>query len=394
MTTCPPSLFQQQAIAMERVRPDSAFSPWFTLSAVIELTGPLDRARLQAAVDTVVGRHEVLRSRLDLDGDAAQVIAPRVRVIVEEAESAELHVPVPADASSPLVVRVVGDRALTVHLHHLFADPFTLWTVVGELAALYRGEPLAAVDAQYREFAEQELTREAMVREDSLRWWESTMRDRKFAAPSSGSAEPFVVREQLLAPGEFAALRALAPRYRATTLTTLFAALTWASRRWTGGADLPFITVFSTRNQPRWRRVLGPCIRTAYLPVPAPPECFGPAYAAEVRDVVLGCQRHNLTGMAEVRALHPQLTDPATTVPFFEYIAEEHPAALCFGDVTGRVTAAAGPKDRGGAAGLAIRARADAGGALVAHLSGGGADWSLPQVRLLWRDVAGLVAAS
>ncbi|MFN8197122.1 MAG: condensation domain-containing protein [Nakamurella multipartita] len=74
----PLSAGQRQMWFLSRLEPDS----WeYAAPLVLRLTGALDRTRLQSAIDAVVARHEILRTRYRLvDHRPVQVIdqaAPR-----------------------------------------------------------------------------------------------------------------------------------------------------------------------------------------------------------------------------------------------------------------------------------------------------------------------------
>src|SRR4051794_18461634 len=59
------SFIQEQLWFLHQLAPDQ---PSYNVSFSFRLTGPLDPARLLSAVDAVVRRHDVLRSRLVLRG--------------------------------------------------------------------------------------------------------------------------------------------------------------------------------------------------------------------------------------------------------------------------------------------------------------------------------------
>ncbi|MBM0260532.1 hypothetical protein, partial [Micromonospora sp. 4G55] len=98
--------------------------------ARVRLARPLDRARLQAAVDTVVARHEALRLTL--------VHHPGLRVPLQDVDDSRAVV---VGAQGDLSVTLTDD-ALELTATPLIADPASLRLVLADLARAYAGEAL------------------------------------------------------------------------------------------------------------------------------------------------------------------------------------------------------------------------------------------------------------
>ncbi|MEU4477587.1 amino acid adenylation domain-containing protein [Micromonospora sp. NPDC023966] len=98
--------------------------------ARVRLDRPLDRARLQAAVDTVVARHEALRLTL--------VHHPGLRVPLQDVDDSRA---VTVGAQGDLSVTLTDD-ALELAATPLIADPASLRLVLADLARAYAGEAL------------------------------------------------------------------------------------------------------------------------------------------------------------------------------------------------------------------------------------------------------------
>ncbi|NUT52344.1 MAG: hypothetical protein HOV94_34375, partial [Saccharothrix sp.] len=178
--TWPASLWQRFALTLDVDRPGMATGPWFTVNAVLRVEGDFDPGVLVAAAHDLVARHDVLRSRLDPEAGVQvveDVVRPDVEVLTDV--PAELpHHPVPSTARSPLVLRVVRvsprEHVLSAHLHHLMADPATLWRVLHDLGALYSARCGAAEPApptgQYGEYATAEAELVRAQHADAARW--------------------------------------------------------------------------------------------------------------------------------------------------------------------------------------------------------------------------------
>ncbi|MFI9380684.1 condensation domain-containing protein [Kutzneria sp. NPDC052558] len=390
-TTWPLSIWQRQCMTDEQVRPGVFTDPHFTINAVVELDLPLDLVVLQRALDELLGRHELLRTRFTED---AQVVSPQVDGVIEQVDEVALHFPVPADAPSPLVLTVAGNM-LSLHLHHLACDPPTVWAALTELAALYTAElggpAVPPPSAQFGEYVAHELEQERLGVDAARAWWESSLGGKRFARvrPDAG-ANGFEYRDELLSADDYASLERLARNHRGATFTTMFAALACAMGPRMDSGDLIFSTVFRKRDRPQWQRMLGPCFAPTFVAIPEPPAHLTADYSRAVRDVLLKSQRHNRFDLIELRGLSPDMAEATTLRTFFELIPAERPVGLAFGPATGRVVNAAGPimqmKTR-----MSVRARNTEDGSVVGHVSGGPDGWQESTARQIWRDVGEIV---
>jgi hypothetical protein len=358
---------------------------------VVELDRPVDLVLLQRALDELVRRHDLLRTRVTPD---ALVVAPQLTGIIEQVDEVAVHFPVSADSPTPLVLTVAGNR-LSLHLQHMLCDPPTVWATLAELAAHYTAElggpAVPPPSAQFGEYVLHELERERQDADAARAWWQSSLGDKRFARvrPDAG-AEGFEYRGELLSANDYAALERLARAHRGSPFTTMFAALACAMAPRMDGGDLIFSTVFRTRDRPQWQRMIGPCFSPTYVCLPAPPAELSADYSRAVRDVLLKSQRHNRFDQVELRGISPDMAESTTLRTFFELIPAERPASLTFGPSTGRVVEAAGPIMRMSTR-MSVRGRNSEDGSVVAHVGGGPGGWQESTVRQIWQDVAGLV---
>ena len=394
-TTWPVSIWQRRTLDSERRRPGLYNSPDFTISARAELHGTIDAAVLTEALAELLRRHEILRTRVVDDGRRQmQVVSPSIPNVLEVVDEVKTHWPVPADGPSPLLVRL-SDNEMSVHLHHLACDPFTVWGVLRELGAIYTastgGGPIPpAPSAQFGEFAQFEIAQEAAGHAAAEQWWRSCFIGTEFASVRPTDSVSFEYRGEILTAERFAGLERLGRTYRGTIFTTLVAALACAMQPHISGGDLLFSTVFRKRDRPEWQRMLGPCFVEAYLPIPQPPAVLSPEYARTVRDTLLNCQRHSRFDLTEIWAMNPVMANPREIVTFFEYVPRDRPADIAFGPTAVRVVDAAGPAN-GGVIPLAVRARDDETGALVAHVCARAGGWSESAAAGLWSTVSAVV---
>lgn len=390
-TTWPLSIWQRQCMADEQVRAGVYRDPFFTISTVVELDRPLDLVVLRRALDELLRRHEILRTRFVED---AQVVTPNATAGIEEVNEVDVYFPVSPDSPTPVALTVAG-TALSLHLHHLACDPVTLWAALAELGALYGAElggpAVPPPSAQFGEYVLQELERERADKETARAWWQAVLGGKRFArVHPDPTAAAFAFRDELLSAEAFSALESTGRRLRGTTLTTLTAALACAMHPHVSDGDLLFSTIFRKRDRPQWQRMLGPAFAPTTVAVPAPPDRLTPDYTRAVRDHLLRCQRHNRYDIVELRSFSPDLAAGPSLRTFFEFIPADRPADIAFGPVTGRVVTAAGPRMMPSFA-LSIRSRDTPEGNVVGHLSGIAGGWRESAVRGLWTAVADLV---
>lgn len=173
------SLAQQRLWLVDRLA--GTGSPAYNMATTVALTGALDVDALQAALDTVIARHEILRTRYpETDGEPVAVIAPeapaRLSVIdlsalddaarrqrLRDAERDNTHTPFAIDAG-PLVRATLVRLDATSHrllfaMHHMIGDGWSVGILIDEFAAAYRAArdghapDLPPLPVQYADYA-------------------------------------------------------------------------------------------------------------------------------------------------------------------------------------------------------------------------------------------------
>ncbi|MEV6869127.1 condensation domain-containing protein, partial [Streptosporangium subroseum] len=172
----PLSFAQQRLWFLDQLEPGSAE---YNVPIALRLEGRLEVAALGAALDAVVERHEVLRTRLVSEGGVAYQIVdppsgfglehvdlsdePDALAVADELVTSDAVAPFDL-AAGPLfrgrLLRLgADDHVLSLAMHHVVADEWSVAVLRRELAALYgafsRGEvsPLAPLAVQYADFA-------------------------------------------------------------------------------------------------------------------------------------------------------------------------------------------------------------------------------------------------
>src|SRR5205085_10309937 len=174
----PLSFAQQRLWFLEQF---DAASPVYNISLAIRLDGPLDLPALAKAFQEVLCRHEVLRATFaTFEGQAIQLIAPPTpaplplvdlsalpaaqQTGVQESLISTLAQRPFELARGPLVRGAVlrlnpQQHVLSLTLHHIIADGWSLGVLLRELSTLYAActtaapAPLAPLPIQYADFA-------------------------------------------------------------------------------------------------------------------------------------------------------------------------------------------------------------------------------------------------
>ncbi|MEU5863235.1 amino acid adenylation domain-containing protein [Nonomuraea sp. NPDC047529] len=271
----PLSFAQEGLWFMEQFAPGTAA---YTIPLVLRLHGRLDVDRLQHALDTVVARHEILRTRFPADAGGrplVEVTAPdrtelRRRSAADEAGvrdlvSAEQARPFSIATEPPLralLVRLADDdHVLLVTVHHIACDGWSLEILAGELRALYAGEHLPEPAVQYGDFALWQRTRPAD--EADLAYWRERLAGvppidlpldgRRGAAPTfEGDSRAFELGPDLLA-----AAKNLAKAHDATLYMVALAVYQVLLGRYSGQDDFAVGTPVSGRPRSELEQLIG-----------------------------------------------------------------------------------------------------------------------------------------
>ncbi|MGH3813456.1 MAG: amino acid adenylation domain-containing protein, partial [Pseudonocardiaceae bacterium] len=293
----PVSFAQQRLWFLNQFEPDSAE---YVLPTAMRLRGALDTDALSRAVTALVARHESLRTTFDsVDGQGVQVVHPphdvRIPVLdltgVPERDRDDDLQSVLAEESlrpfdlsqGPLLrarlIRLADhDHVLTMTLHHIVTDGWSMGVLVEDLSAAYAAAlhsptvDLPALPLQYADFAAWQRDRlpEAVLGEQ-LGYWKRqlagvsplelpTDRPRPAVRTSSGAVRDFVV------PAEVAArLKELGWQHDATLFMTLLGACQVLFHQWSGQDDIAVGTATSGRDRAELEGLVGFFINTVVL---------------------------------------------------------------------------------------------------------------------------------
>ncbi len=320
----PLSHAQQVLWLFERLHPGTAT---YNIPLVARLEGPLDAAALERSLAEIVRRHEALRTTFALvDGEPHQVIgAPSFTVpVVDLAELAAAAAEAEAsrlaaeDARRPFdlargplfraTLLRLSERVhvLSICMHHVVGDGWSLSVLAGELSALYGAfsaglpSPLPELAVQLADVAvwqRQWLSGAAL--DDHLTYWKERLRgappvldlpaDRPRPAVEShrGATHAFTLPQALAA-----ALVALSRREGVTLFMTLLAAFQVLLHRYTGQDDLVVGSAIAGRTHVEMEGLIGFFVNTLALRTDLGGDPTFRELLARVREETLGAYAH------------------------------------------------------------------------------------------------------
>ncbi|MFG2089020.1 amino acid adenylation domain-containing protein [Spirillospora sp. NPDC048824] len=330
----PPLSFAQERLwFMEQFAPGTAA---YNVPMALRLRGPLDEARLRAALDGAAARHESLRMRFPAgpDGSPLVVVADPSPVPMERADASggveEAHGLVARAAARPfdvargpllraLLVRIAGDdHVLLVTAHHLVIDGVSAGLLAREIRERYAAGPDAppAPDppvryGDYAAWQRDHLSQGALDRD--LEYWRERLdglepielpadRPRGAGPSSAGASHPFRV-----SPGLAGRLGEIGRAHGATPFMTLLAAYQIVLARHSGRRDPAVGTPVGGRPLPELEGLVGLFVNMVTLRADLTGDPVFTELLARTRDTTLDALAHQgLPFERLVRDLRPE----------------------------------------------------------------------------------------
>ncbi|HKX29664.1 MAG TPA: condensation domain-containing protein, partial [Blastocatellia bacterium] len=286
----PLSFAQQRLWFIEQLEPGN---PVYNCPGALRLVGSLDLVTLERAINEIVRRHEILRTRIEVrDGQPRQVIdrwEPRRLEIqdlaalspAEIVESAarltqeEARAAFDLERGPWLRVKVLrlgeGEHVVLFTMHHIVSDGWSIGLLIKEIEAIYRayraGEesPLEELPIQYADFAVWQRNRlRGAILEQQLAYWRRQLggelpvlelpTDRpRPAVPTYQGAR----LSRMLPVGLLGALKTFSAGQSCTLFMVLLAAFKTLLAHLTGQHDLAVGTDIANRNHAEVERLIG-----------------------------------------------------------------------------------------------------------------------------------------
>lgn len=334
----PASLTQEAMWFLLRLEPNgTTYSTYPTL----RVSGPLDLAAMQQALDELVRRHEILRTTFqEQDGHLLQVIAPPaprpLRVIdlsdlPETPRDAELRRQLrdamrrPIDLQQGPIVGVsvwrlaIDQHVVMVTTHHIIHDGWSTGVLAREFGLLYRAyrggtpSPLPELAVQYADFA---------IWQRKLLQGEYLQRLQQYWVKQLGGVPPLDVptdhprpairstrgdvRPCRLSPELSSAVNEFSHAVGATPYMTLLAAFQLVLARYSGQTDFAIGSPVANRTQTETEPLIGYFINMLAFRTQLSPEQSFRDLVNQVRSTVLeGFEHQDLTLDQVVEAVNP-----------------------------------------------------------------------------------------
>uniref|UniRef100_UPI00093A0CB5 non-ribosomal peptide synthetase n=1 Tax=Pseudomonas aeruginosa TaxID=287 RepID=UPI00093A0CB5 len=330
------SYAQERQWFLWQLEPESAA---YHIPSVLRLRGRLDLDALQRSFDSLVARHETLRTRFRLDGDEArQEIAASMALPLdivalgplEEgalARQVETTIARPFDLERGPLLRVSllrlaeDDHVLVLVQHHIVSDGWSMQVMVEELVQLYaaysRGLEVAlpALPIQYADYALwQRSWMEAGEKERQLAYWTGLLGgeqpvlelpfDRPRPVRQSHRGAQFILELDI---DLSQALRRVAQQEGVTAFALLLASFQALLYRYSGQADIRVGVPIANRNRVETERLIGFFVNTQVLKADLDGRMGFDELLAQARQRALEAQAHqDLPFEQLVEALQPE----------------------------------------------------------------------------------------
>ena len=293
----PLSFAQQRLWFLDRLEPGL---PLYNTSKAVRLSGALNLEALQRTLNTIITRHEILRTNIvAVDGSPIQVITKTRPVKLETTDlcelpdscrQAEMHRLLsfetrrPFDLSSDLMLRATllrlgeSDHVLLLVIHHIASDGWSMSLLLRELAVLYEtfstGKPCPLPDLpiQYADFAAwQHQWLQGEVLETQLSYWKEQLSGVRVLELPTDRPRPAMQtfsggRQSLVLPKSLASdLKSLGRTEGVTIFMTLLAAFQTLLQRYTGQDDIVLGSPIAGRTRRETEDLIGFFVNTLVL---------------------------------------------------------------------------------------------------------------------------------
>ncbi len=318
----------------------------YNMPSALQITGKLDIEALKRAFNTLLDRHEVLRTTFPKVNDRpVQQIAPHLQVPIQIIDlqdhwqeqqmgevqrllKAESSQPFNLETDSPLRVTLLQQTAessvLLVTLHHIVSDGWSNGILIREISTLYEsytsGSPanLPELAIQYLDFAlwqRQYLSQEEQIGKSLAYWREQladipallelpTDRPRPPVQTFNGAAETFTLDRALTDK-----LQQLSRKHGATLFMTLLSAFGVLLSRYSGQEDVVVGSPIANRRDRALEPLIGCFVNTLALRLNLADTPTFSEFLSRVRQTTLDAYSHqDLPFETLVEALQPKRT--------------------------------------------------------------------------------------
>lgn len=319
----PLSFAQQRLWILDQLEPQN---PFYNVAVAMRLTGPLQPAALERAIQAVIQRHEVLRSTFrGVDGRPEQIVANHLvwslqcvdlaAQLPHERESAwrrmaEQESLTPFDLQrgplirGTLIALAPAEHVLLLTLHHIVCDGWSMKILQRETAENYaalaagRALEVEPLEIQYADYAAWQQTA-SLVRPQSLDYWLKRLTGFRgvldlpldHPRPAAQTFRGAAVRRRLDAT-RLDALRRVAREENASLFMLLLTAYFTLLARYSGARDLCVGTPVANRTHAQLEELIGFFVNTLPIRVNLSGQPTLRDLLAQVRSLTLDAYAH------------------------------------------------------------------------------------------------------
>ena len=296
----PLSFTQEWFLTMDKGDDSGPFGSRFLIVFALRITGPVDLAVLQGALDDVVARHELLRTLVVRDADPPyQMVLPPCQVPLEVRDLPpvtgksrdmviqELFLEAQAGTISTREVPLLRallcrfddrDSALFLTVHHSVSDGWSIGVILRDLGAFYAARvsgtaPKLPQMRQYREYAEWQRANAASTVDDgALSYWAAKLDGaREFVMPNDHGhperySRPYSLHVFSIDADTMAAAAGLANATRGTLFMVVLSAIYVLANQITGATDLTVRAFTAGRNELAFHNTMGLFLNVRAVP--------------------------------------------------------------------------------------------------------------------------------
>ncbi|MFN6515779.1 MAG: non-ribosomal peptide synthase/polyketide synthase [Nostoc sp. CreGUA01] len=292
------SFAQQRLWFLDQLQPNSSF---YNIPIGLRLVGTLNQEALEQSLQEIIGRHEALRTNFfPVDGKPSQIIQTQrnwtVAVVdLQDLSTTEQEITKqklllkqaiqPFDLAEEALIRATlvvlsqTEHLLSVCIHHVVSDAWSMDVFIQELAALYNAysqgqpSPLTPLTIQYADFAIwQRQWLQGEVLQSQLSYWQEQLanapallslpsdRPRPAVQTFNGAYFEFALPVELTQQ-----LTKLSQKQGVTLFMTLLAAYNTLLYRYTGQSDILVGTPIANRDRTEVEGLIGFFVNTLVM---------------------------------------------------------------------------------------------------------------------------------
>ena len=290
----------------------------YTIPTAVTIRGKLSRERLEASLQKIAGRHDMLRMSFHEEGgEPFAKLHDKIDVALEWAESADdLDAEINRRIREPIALEnaplwqatafkvSANEHVVVLMLHHILADGWSMGILVRDLAAAYEQEESGKAQLRYVDHV---AWQEAQDTAGDLDYWREQLRGlplelnlptdlpRPSELAFAGGNVDFE-----LSSDDLAALRQIGQQAGTTLFMTLFAAFNVLLQRYSDENDIAIGTPVANRPRPELESIIGLFVNTVVLRTKLGGNPTFGELLTQVRQTTLDAYRHQSAGFEEV----------------------------------------------------------------------------------------------